>query len=153
MKQIRFADKICGGDFRELLVTSLELCTHAILVVRERSQLDESGSRFVAELSDFTEKVSKQDSWPGTQLLGDTAEVFNLRLSLALAEFLIHANSCVFDFLLPSFPEDLCLFRSDSSPWFVSISHEESALLCLSSEEEQKLRECQLPWMRLLQPH
>ena len=51
------------------------------------------------------------------------------------ADILVKAADGLFDWLEPRLPEDLCLLRSDGSPWLVTITHERDAYFVMSREE------------------
>ncbi len=55
------------------------------------------------------------------------------------AELLKQATDRLYGWLQPALPEDLCLLRADGSEWLVTIAHEHTSYLCLSSGEHTRL--------------
>ena len=137
MKRFRwnFIIEPTGGLYRSLLEHAFPACDSVLLVVRRSQPLNESGRCLLSRLDAFLMRETERSEWPGTKLLDRTAQVFEFRFTPRSALVLKQAVDSLFAWRQPNFPEDLCLLRQDSTPWLVSISHEQDGFLNLASNE------------------
>ncbi len=132
---------ISGDAYRKLLVTASEYCDTFLLVVRKSVRMTESAEQVLDKLQPFLLQQTEESEWPGTRLFGRSATVFRLRLNHSSSAILMEATDSLYSWLQPALPEDLCLLRSDGSPWLTSITHEKDAYLELSPDEYKSLCE------------
>ncbi len=127
--------------YRGLLDYSLTKCIFALLVVRRNLGLTDPGKRLLNDLEPFLDAREETSTWPGTQLIGQTAIVCRFKLVRASVSILQNAANRLFEWRQPALPEDLCLMRQADDPWLVSISHENDAYLRASESEWKELCE------------
>lgn len=132
--------------YRRIIDLALTFCDQALLVTRDTINLTQHGSKLLAQLEPFIlRKISKSTQWPGTILHcndlfpDNTATVYYFRLCTESARVLKDSVEGLFSWRQPEYPEDLCLIRSDGSPWLVSITHEEECYFQLTVQEKDKL--------------
>ena len=136
------------GVYRDLIRYAMLCCTQFSLVVRSSIPLDEDGSQFIQTLKPFLVRTEKTSRWPGTQLIGDFADVSHYQLSSASAELITSVSTGLFQWMQPELPEDLCLFRTPNEPWLVTIAHERDAYVNLTDDERLAL-EGRIPQLEL----
>ncbi len=129
-----------GQVYRQLIQHALSECQLALLVVRDSTKLAESGQLVLRKLEKFLGSKSRAAEWPGTTLLmGRKATLFKYEFSEKVAEILKSEVYGLYDWVQPNRPEDLCLLRSDETPWLATIAHEKDAYFELSDEEKRRL--------------
>ena len=129
-----------GITYRNLIDFSAHVCIASVLVVRPSLELSERGHALLKRLEPFLISKEERSSWPGTTLLcGRRATVYRHMLSAPVVAILRDTAGGLFDWQQPSLPEDLCLIRSDGSPWLISIAHERYGELLLSDTEKAEL--------------
>jgi len=77
-------------------------------------------------------------------------------ISGASVDLLASTADSMFDWELPDLPEDWALLRSDMTPWFESVVHEEWAALLLTEAEIAQLASDAPSWSEVLadpRPH
>jgi hypothetical protein len=141
-----------GGLYHGLLDFAASLCPLALLVIRPEMDLAEGGRRLLASLEPFVDSRMKSSSWPGTELLGDQAELVYFRLESGSSRFLKGAVQGLYGWQQPELPEDLCLLRADREPWLTTIAHESDASLQLTDWEKAQLLKA-LPQLRIAPSH
>lgn len=114
-------------------------CSSGLVVLRPQELLDVNARKVLSLLEPFTSGERIVGEWPGTRLLGDAALVKQFNLSAESCAVLEAQASGLFDWQHPSLPEDLCLLRSDGTPWLTNIAHEHQAYLSLSDDEQKAL--------------
>jgi hypothetical protein len=123
-----------GDAYRHLLRALSPLVATAKLVVRDT--LD--GPQVQATLASVSRWIvarERASSWPGTQLIGHTADLITLTANTESLETLGHLVDGLLGWRHPAAPEDLSLYRSDGTCLLGSIAHEQDAFLKLSREE------------------
>lgn len=126
-----------GGFPTEILRYGMTVCPTFMCVVR--SKLKSSGLEFLTRLEPWVESVEEKSSWPGTELLGgQRARIHKFRSDPNLLSILAAPPGGLWSWIGPAYPENLCLLRADSSPWFVSITHERDGFLNLSDSERHE---------------
>lgn len=130
-----FAVEPSGRLYRSLLDCGLRFCAKVSLVVRADLGLTPEAERLLSELCKQDCHVRQGREWPGTILFDETAQVYEIRYGVDVANLLAVAADGIFDWQQPSRPEDLCLLRADGSAWLTSIVHEHDAFLTLRDEE------------------
>lgn len=129
-----------GSAYRSLLALAMDVCEEWILVKRDQLPLYADGARFLAKLNPFLIQVQKQDSWPGTTLIGHEADVYYFRCSPELAGLLAETSGSLYAWTQPWLPEDLCFFRNGKK-WLVTVSHEKMGWIQPGSDGElEKVR-------------
>lgn len=124
-----------GILYEELLDLGAVYCNQALLVIRESCALSKNAQKTLQRLHRFEAARERRSEWPGTELHGGEALVLFYRLNEdSISEFK-KASNALFSWKQPELPEDLCLLRSDGSPWLVTIAHEQDAYLELSEDE------------------
>lgn len=135
------AEEPTGEVLHQLLEYALTQCKQFLLVTQE-TELKESGIQVLKNLEPFLLQKSEESQWPGTLLCGEGAggaTVYQYKYCPESAAIIKGVARGLYDWLGPDLPEDLCLMRSDGSPWLVTISHEKDAYLELSVEEKDDL--------------
>lgn len=129
-----------GESYQQLIHASLDYGDQFLLVINSSINFDESVRQVMDKLNTHLLRQTQESEWPGTKLIGgDTALVSRFSLCTETAAILSASAEGLFDWLEPELPEDLCIFRSDGSPWLVSISHERDAFFVLTDEEKKTL--------------
>jgi hypothetical protein len=129
-----------GDLYRSLLRHDSSERRTALLVVQKGMTLSASGQQVLSRLAPFVHRQEVSSHWPGTELLrGRQATVYHFDLTAESADLLSEVVDGLFEWLQPELPEDLCILRSDGSPWLTSISHENDAWLELGSLEHEAL--------------
>lgn len=90
--------------------------------------------------------------WPGTQLIGHEAELRQYFVTPSLVAALAGAVDRLYAWQEPDFPEDLCLYRDDGSPWLATIAHESDAYLTLHDDELDEVLK-KVPGLRIKKEH
>lgn len=89
-----------------------------------------------ATLRVFLISRTRSSRWPGTMLMdGSEADVYKFRVS---DESIAAFKGCapqLWSWIRPDMPEDLSFLRNDSTPIFVSITHEKDAFFKLREPE------------------
>jgi hypothetical protein len=138
--QFDFIAEPRGENYRRLLYAGLDFSQRGILVTPARVLADESYQESLERMDLEIIDVVDQSEWPGTQLLDGVAKVHHFVFDYLAYEKLTSVVDALYDWILPSFPEDLCLLREDKSPWLISVTHEKDAWLALQSEELAHLK-------------
>ncbi len=132
-------DEPAPAEYQSLLALATRYCREFSLVVQASPPLGVSGRAVLDRLRPFLVAERSASEWPGTQLLDGVATVYRFRLTLESAELLGRCSPGLFSWIQPDLPEDLCLFRSDSTPWLVTIGHERDAYFVISPDEREIL--------------
>lgn len=130
-----------------ILDLSINYCTTALLVVKKTVPLESSAEKVLQNMNPFLRKTEETASWPGTRLHGHAGEVNHYRLSQECISVIKGATRKLYDWVQPSLPEDLCLLRSDGSPWLATIAHEKDSFMELDEKEKDELLKA-LPELR-----
>ena len=125
--------------YTQLVGKSFSFCKEFILVVRSYDELGKNGLKVLSDLEPFFVEKRESLEWPGTVLLNGTAFVYKYTYNIKSAEILTTETTHLYDWVHPFLPEDLCLLRSDNSPWLVNIAHERDSYLCLTNDEKAQL--------------
>ncbi len=122
-------------DYHELLDYALADCGYALVVVRDSIQLNDKARKTLEAVSKYLYKELRTDEWPGTKLINSVVRVLVYSYTPHSVQILKDASSNLYGWLQPDLPEDLCLLRSDETPWLVTISHEKDGYFVLSENE------------------
>ncbi len=87
------------------------------------------------------------DAWPGTQLIGETAEIVTIAPTRMVTEVLADAAPGLYDWRQPALPEDLAFLRADGSVLLATITHERDAFMELAPHEAARAFDA-VPWLR-----
>lgn len=90
--------------------------------------------------------------WPGTELLGRTAELYRYEATEHSLELLTKTARRLFDWRQPLLPEDLSMARADGTPVLTTITHEGDAFLDLTADEMARLTS-RAPSLALVEDH
>lgn len=116
-----------GEVYKALIALALRECSSFSLVMRPSGlNFDQTANDFTDELASHLISENSASSWPGTQLLGDTAVVRHYKLDEVSARKLL-AVSSLYSWQAPVYPEDLAFYGKDGSVWMGSVAHEEFA--------------------------
>jgi hypothetical protein len=137
----------CDETYRGFLRFSLEICDRALLVMRDPDGIGSEAKEVLGALNPFLLRASDEGQWPGTSLSTATARVFRYALNGESVKILESSVHGLFDWRLPTRPEDLSLLRGDT-PWLTSVSHERIAFLDLVADERRALASA-VPGLRL----
>lgn len=123
-----------AGEFYEALLDHcFTCCKYALLVVRPTISLSSRGEEALAALGSALVNKSKQSEWPGTRLHGHEADVYLYNYNLKCKTILLRSTRALYDWQQPELPEDLCLLKSKSEPYLISIAHERDSYFKISA--------------------
>ena len=130
-----------GEIYEALLMYAQKVCPYFLLVETPGIPgIDSEDTAVLLSLLEFLVEEKATKEWPGTVLLGKgEAKVFTFDFTLESARILLGITDGLYEWQRPSRPEDLSLLRSDRSPWFTSIAHEEDSYFEISEEEKAEL--------------
>jgi hypothetical protein len=128
-------------NYYRLLNLALEFCDRLLLVERSSIPLSLLGKEFAQRLNGFLIETMNGDEWPGTKLLDEKAVIRVFKFNLDSLEILKSFTCGLYDWVQPELLEDLCLLRSDGTPWLVSISHEKDGYFELTECEKNQVIE------------
>ena len=120
--------------FRSLLTFTLELGHEASVTVHPTISQSANLQQAIAVLSPYLVDESEVVEWPGTRLLSGTARLLRLKWNPRVVSAVLSLSTDLYSWKQPELPEDLCVYRMDSSPLLATITHEQDAFLCLSQE-------------------
>lgn len=124
-----------GDIYSELLTVALDYCSQAILVIKDNYDLTSRCKTVLKGLSEFGLSIERTNQWPNTKLLWDQADVYRFSYTKLSRDFLYSSSNGNYAWRLPDLPEDLCLFRTNGAPWFVSTSHEKVCYFDIGENE------------------
>jgi hypothetical protein len=129
-----------GPSYNDLLDYALGDCKYFLLVTSQNnSQLNSRGKEILEELVPYLFRKEMKSEWPGTILLGGEAPVFIYHYIPETVAILKMSATRLYQWQRPDLPDDLCLLRSDESPWLVTIAHENDSYLELTENEMLQL--------------
>jgi hypothetical protein len=127
--------------YQNLLDYALVECKFFILITRrEISKLKPSAEQVFDMLNPYLVKADKKSVWPGTILYRGEVTVYLYHFMTESNEILKRGANSLYQWLHPDLPEDLCFLRSDESPWFITVSHEDMSYFELSEDEWHRLQ-------------
>ena len=139
-QSLTLADEPTGPTYQKLLEFCAMRSSHLTLVIRESISTTLEFDDFLQEVKAFTVSSSLQSEWPGTILLSGTARVVVVSVCGPVMAVVSQQTDQLFGWRQPQLPEDLSFLRSDGSPLFVMISHENDAYFELDETEAEDLR-------------
>lgn len=139
-REISFTGDVCDEAYHELIDAARTLGGTALLVERPSLGMSRRGKDVLDNLQAVFIGEKKQSEWPGTKLLDEDATVRFYTLNDFFADAVKRAVDCIYEWVQPTLPEDLCFFRPDGTPFLVSVSHEREGYLLISKEDEELVR-------------
>ena len=136
-----------GRTYRGLIAFLFRHGTSCSVVLRREMPVSQSQQSFLDAALPFLLKRTVQSEWPGTRLLGGTAEVFTYHLAPEMERLFLAAQG-LYDWQSPALPEDPAFYRADDSLLLGSIAHEADGFLELGAEEYETLRRT-VPTLRI----
>lgn len=125
-----------GRRYSDLLDYAIKECKYFLLVTdRENKQLSPKGKGVLEELLPHLCRMEMKSEWPGTVLYGSTVPVYLYHFIPESAAILKQSASRLYQWQRPDLPDDLCLLRSDESPWLATIAHENDGYFVMNEEE------------------
>lgn len=140
MKQIDLKDGVEIGNYSDWLLRLTEFVSQFSFVLRHGRKCLMCDELF-EKLEPFHLNTRTTFKWPGTTLSdwgNKPATIYTFSFNRETVAVLLEFGPSVWDWLEPSLPEDLVIYRGDSSPIFVTITHEDAAFF-LSNDDEVKL--------------
>jgi hypothetical protein len=129
-----------GSKYSDLLDYALDECMFFLLVnYNERWQLSQKGKIVLKELAPFLYRMEMKSEWPGTIIFGGEVPVHIYHFVPESVAILKKSATRLYQWQRPDLPDDLCLLRSDESPWLVTIAHEDDSYFEITKDEMQKL--------------
>lgn len=107
-------DEPVGDEYRALLAGALSHCDTIVLLARDKN-LSAGAEAVMQQLEHFRKGAAQS---------GAMGWVHRFQLNKGSLEVLTAAAHGLYDWRPPTLLEDLCLFRTDGSPWLVSIAAE-----------------------------
>lgn len=100
-------------------------------------KLSPSGQTVLDSLKSYLIKKVESKEWPGTIIYSDTpALIYYYKINESSIKILQNAVNSLFSWVQPSYPEDLCFLKNESTPWLVTIAHEKDAYIEENIEPE-----------------
>ncbi|WP_159888707.1 hypothetical protein [Paenibacillus puerhi] len=138
---IQILEEPYGNTYKSLLKLALNVCDEFILVKRDQIPLFENGNDILKTLNPFLKEVKKQESWPGTCLMGHFADVYYFECREDLVDVFTEHTESLYSWMQPHILEDLCFFK-DKKPWLITVSHEKMGWIDTNNVSElEKLKE------------
>jgi hypothetical protein len=134
-RSVSFLEEPTGRLYNSLIQYAQQRCPTALLVVRHSLPLSEKGESVLKRLDVFLKDKVTSSEWPGTKLIGRTADVYHFAFGSECAAALRQITHALYNWKQPGLPEDLCFLRDDGEPLLVSIAHEREGYLLLSEHE------------------
>ena len=142
---LNLGNEITLKDFLYALIPMVETFS---LVIRDYP-FNKKQEEFLLKLSLYEVSRVLTKEWPGTRLLGkNSAYLFNYKFCQSSIDILNCFVKDLFELYEQNLPEDICLYREDSTPLFISISHEKDAFISVD-EEEFKFIEWKIPRLKV----
>ena len=120
----RLVEEPRGKTYQAMLMFAQKKCPYFLLVERPGiPRIGSDGSAVLQALGRFLIEKSESREWPGTVLLGKRmATISTFKFTDESTRELLNATTGLYEWQLPSRPEDLCLLRPDKSPWLTTIA-------------------------------
>ncbi|MDA1324473.1 MAG: hypothetical protein O3C34_06990 [Proteobacteria bacterium] len=129
-----------GKIYQALLMYAQKKCPYFLLVEPPGAGVDSEGTAVLLSLVQFLVEEKATKEWPGTIHLGNReATAFTFNFTPESLGLLLDATNGLYEWRLPSRPENLSLLRPDRSPWLTSIAHETDAYFKISEKEKSEL--------------
>lgn len=127
---INILEEPTGDTYKTLLSYASTQCNVFILVVRPDMKLSQSGQTVLDSLKPYLIKKIESKEWPGTIIYSTIpALIYYYTINEASIKIIQNAVNRLFSWIQPSYPEDLCFLKDDSTPWLVTITHEKDAYI------------------------
>lgn len=110
------------------------------LVVRDTPAPGDAARAVLDVFSSSCTSAERVSEWPGTLLFDAQATLHRYVTSDILAAGMKRLAGGLYDWCLPSLPEDPCFYREDGSVLFTTIAHERDAYVDVGSDELASLR-------------
>lgn len=119
-----FIKSLNHDQYKQLLYKLGSVSSEFGLVVRNSIDLSNDAKHLIKKLAlNGLADFGQRSEWPGTKLMGHTAQVFTFNTCSPALNELISSSLGLYDWLQPERPEDL-FFRSKNQLYFANISHE-----------------------------
>ncbi|GIW85425.1 MAG: hypothetical protein KatS3mg107_1085 [Gemmataceae bacterium] len=109
-------------------------CDYISFVIRFDLGLDPGGHKFLIHTKENIKRIDIVSEWPGTNLIDQVAIIVYLNFTESVLKEILNHTTGLYQWVQPSLPEDLCLYRCDN-PWLASIAHERLSWLNIYPEE------------------
>ena len=127
-----------GETYRGLIAFLFQHGASCSVVLRHDAPITQAQQEFLDAALPFLLAQAVRSEWPGTRLLGGTAEVLTYRLAPEMERIFLAAQGLC-DWQSPALPEDPAFYRADGSLLLGTIAHEDDGFLELSAEEHAAL--------------
>ena len=141
-----------GEAYRQLLEFARTMRLRFGLVRRESFKYDESADAILDRLKDHLVWRRSASSWPGTELVGQQADVALFEMNDLTLKVLDEFADGLFDWCGPQRPEDLWFETPDGDLILASIVHENDGYMRMTDEESNLLRATGFPFDEVLRP-
>lgn len=116
------------------------MTTSVSFVLRDMGDLtDDARRQCLKALEPYVIERGTVTEWPGTRLIGDTAELLTCGNVRAVAEVMRQHAASLYAWLSP-LPEDPAFYRADGSVLLGTIAHERDVFVTVTGDEERLLR-------------
>lgn len=126
-----------GATYKQLISLAFDLCDEFILVKRDQMKTDANAEALLLELQPHLREMRKQESWPGTELMGHDAEVYYFDCNEETKALILGKAERLYEWTQPERLEDLCFFRNQE-PWLVTIAHERQGFIKATEDYDMK---------------
>lgn len=134
-------------EYEKLMLAATEACTSFSLITQESQFPSTQCIELLESLREHTISKKQVSSWPGTQLSGGQATLYEFRCNDETYHWLTTHGKNIYAWLQPDRPEDLAFYRNDRN-WFYSCSHEEFAGINFEDEKEKADLFSKLPFLK-----
>lgn len=126
--------------YKKLILYALKYCSTFQFIKLHRTHENESVLNIIKKFHPYLISITEASEWPGTKLYSTTATVFQYKFNPESSILLVNSVKSLYSWNQPDFPEDLCLMRSDGSPWLATIAHEKDGYFELTSKQKGELQ-------------
>jgi hypothetical protein len=128
-----------GARVRGNAPCGLRVLVARLVVVRDDLGLTGSAKALLDALEGLGAARERASMWPGTDLLGEQADVWRISATASVVRVLLEASDRLYGWRQPGLPEDLAFLRRGGSVVLGTIAHEEDGWLDLSPAEHAEL--------------
>lgn len=128
-----------GEVYGRLILFALQYCDRFQFVVPHHIKQNKAVQDKLKKFENFQTLVTEKSEWPGTKLFSGTATVYQYKLNKESIRLLISCAKSLYSWTQPDSPEDLCLLRTDHTPWLVTIGYERDGYFEITSKEKEEI--------------
>jgi hypothetical protein len=135
--EIDFIAEPRGIAYSRLIDFAQRQCAKFSVVWREDLGNKRKENELARKLEPFIVADTMTSAWPGTEIIGATANVCFYKLNSETANILKKAER-LYQWEAPNFPEDLAFYVKNSNIWLATVAHEHMGWLHSASVPESE---------------